>query len=132
LILNHIIYDILTLSGDVITSYTKTRSFPFASSIDSVESYSVPDASPDGLYLAHGFKRWCTRSSSSCVASQVLDIRDAETGEATCTADAPATGCFVWTIPNSISSAVKVQVVNNSDNSVFDESDYNFYIQFFN
>jgi len=45
------------------------------------------------------------------------------------TASAPNTGTFAWTVPNDISSTVKVRVTDASDVSVFDDSDATFKIQ---
>src|SRR3989442_256432 len=44
-------------------------------------------------------------------------------------ASTPNTGSFAWTVPNDISSTVKVRVTDASDVSVFDDSDATFKIQ---
>jgi len=42
------------------------------------------------------------------------------------TASTPNTGSFTWTIPNDMSSTVKIRVTDASDVSVFDDSNANF------
>src|SRR2546422_7343838 len=44
------------------------------------------------------------------------------------TASTPNTGTFAWTVPNDISSTVKVRVTDTSDVSVFDDSNAAFKI----
>jgi hypothetical protein len=44
-------------------------------------------------------------------------------------ASAPGTGSFTWTVPDDISSTVKVRVTDVRDSTVFDDSNANFKIQ---
>ncbi|GEM_PF-4968044 len=77
----YIYYDIFNTQGKLITSFVKVARAGYISPAPHYESYSLPDASPNNNYLIHGYLTYCTASSSGCAGKQVLEVKNAQTGE---------------------------------------------------
>jgi len=77
----YIYYDIFNSQGKLLTSFVKVARAGYISPTPHYESYSLPDASPNNHYLVHGFLTYCTASSSGCAGKQVLEVKNAQTGE---------------------------------------------------
>src|SRR5207253_2399775 len=77
-----------------------------------------------------GQSRSITWTTSGTIPNVRLEYsKDNFTSLVLITASAPGTGSFAWTVPDDISSTVKVRVTDASDVSVFDDSDATFKIQ---